>query len=324
MTRRKTLLRALAPLCLSALVLGACGDDDGDADTATTPAEDLQDTEGTDADDGAVAGEEVDTDGYCDQLIGIQTLLNTGPAQGGEEPADGGEGAGGATEEEQPAEGAADGEGVEPAEPEEPLEGEAPPEAFVTEVEDRLQELEANAPDEITDDVETASASVRDALETGEEPFFDPEFREASSNIDEWMLDECGYEEYEITGTEYAFEGVPDEVASGEPVALRFVNEGDEVHEMVVFRILDEEVGIEELLEMPEEEAQQMAEFAAGAFAGPGEEHVAFAELQPGRYGIVCFVPVGTTEMPDDPEAEPEGDGPPHFTEGMHAEFTVS
>ena len=37
----------------------------------------------------------------------------------------------------------------------------------------------------------------------------------------------------------------------------------------------------------------------------------------------LCFVPVGTTEVEtDDGNAEPLG--PPHFTEGMQATFTVT
>ncbi len=37
-----------------------------------------------------------------------------------------------------------------------------------------------------------------------------------------------------------------------------------------------------------------------------------------GNYAALCFIPVGTTSE------ETEGTGPPHFTEGMAAEFEVT
>ena len=59
------------------------------------------------------------------------------------------------------------------------------------------------------------------------------------------------------------------------------------------------------------------------SFAAPGESDTLFVDLEPGRYVIVCFLPVGAT--PDNMEALESGElqGPPHFTEGMVEEFTV-
>ena len=53
--------------------------------------------------------------------------------------------------------------------------------------------------------------------------------------------------------------------------------------------------------------------------AGPlyDQEGMLVADLAPGEYVAVCFIPVGT--MPDH-----EGTGPPHFVEGMKQEFTVT
>ncbi len=82
---------------------------------------------------------------------------------------------------------------------------------------------------------------------------------------------------------------------------------------MVVFRKAD---GVtlpwEELLELPDEEAEEKAQFVTAAFAPPGEGSSTLAELEPGVYAMVCFIPVGGGE-----------DGPPHFTEGMLEEFSV-
>ena len=59
------------------------------------------------------------------------------------------------------------------------------------------------------------------------------------------------------------------------------------------------------------------------SFGAPGDSDTLFVDLEPGRYVIVCFLPVGAT--PDNMEALESGEleGPPHFTQGMVEEFTV-
>ena len=62
-----------------------------------------------------------------------------------------------------------------------------------------------------------------------------------------------------------------------------------------------------------------------GAFAFPGSSDSRIIELEAGEYLAVCFIPVGLT--PEVAEAAESGgeepQGPPHFTQGMRAEFTV-
>jgi hypothetical protein len=83
---------------------------------------------------------------------------------------------------------------------------------------------------------------------------------------------------------------------------------------MGVFRINDDETrSLEEILQLPEEEQMELATPVTFAFAPPGGSFTAFADLEPGRYAALCFIPVGGGE-----------DGPPHFTEGMFAEFQVT
>ena len=58
-------------------------------------------------------------------------------------------------------------------------------------------------------------------------------------------------------------------------------------------------------------------EFVAAGFAEPGDTGTVYADVKkPGRYAAVCFIPTGT-------HGDTEGDGPPHFVQGMVAEFTV-
>lgn len=145
-----------------------------------------------------------------------------------------------------------------------------------------------------------------------------------------------GGDSLEITGVDYAFEGVPETVEAG--TQLTFTNASDvEFHELIMFRIPEgEDRPLAELLALPDEEAQEAVGAPVGvSVAMPGEDgQVVEGELiaeEPGRYVLLCFIPVGAdpeafAEAMQNPSAgEPpqvEG-GPPHVTEGMYAEFTV-
>lgn len=210
-----------------------------------------------------------------------------------------------------------------------------------------LEDIEANTPDEIAAETQTILDGVRTALDEGDPAATEsPEFLEADLAMDEYVYENCELENrQEIVAVNYAFEGVPEEMPSGQ-VALRLDNQGSEVHEAVVFHISDEtDLSVQELLDLPEEEAEELAEFTGVAFAGPGEQGSTVVDLESGRYALVCFVPVGTTSLQalmesfaeeesaegegeaaegEGPEGEGEEEGPPpHFTQGMFTEFTV-
>jgi len=123
----------------------------------------------------------------------------------------------------------------------------------------------------------------------------------------------CGYESVDVTGVDYAFEGIPESLPAG-PTSFSFTNDGSEEHEMIVFRKADGETRtIEELLALPEAEAESAVVFATATFSPIGETSYTAGDLDAGEYAAVCFIPVGGGE-----------DGPPHFTEGMLSEFEVS
>ena len=94
---------------------------------------------------------------------------------------------------------------------------------------------------------------------------------------------------------------------------------------MVMFRINDDvtETVDRAARALPEDEALAKVEFAGSMFGAQGETDIETLELRAGRYVALCFVPVGTTEV-ESPEGNDEPLGPPHFTEGMQATFTVS
>jgi hypothetical protein len=63
-------------------------------------------------------------------------------------------------------------------------------------------------------------------------------------------------------------------------------------------------------------------EMVGSAFAPMnGTQGLLVGDFEPGEYIAVCFIPTGTTI---DDSGQHEGDGPPHFIEGMQQEFTVS
>jgi hypothetical protein len=197
-----------------------------------------------------------------------------------------------------------------------------------TNVESELQAALEAAPEEVSDTVQSIVTMLRSFVEAPNEDegfaiLESPEFIEADQNLDEWMLDNCETSTLEVRALDYEFEGIPEpsETVPAGPTAITLNNDGKEVHEIALFRVNEgEERSVEELLSLPEEEAQALVTQVAAAFAEPGQSTVTFARLDEGRYGAVCFVPVGS--VPGQPEPGP--DAPPHFTQGMMAEFEVT
>ena len=111
-----------------------------------------------------------------------------------------------------------------------------------------------------------------------------------------------------VTAIEYEFQGVPATLEAGE-TTFSLDNKGDEPHEFALSLITGDQ-SVDELLELPEEEVGEFIQDVGRAFAKPGASGEMVAELEPGRYGYVCF--------------EPSPDGTPHAFLGMAGEFTVA
>lgn len=143
----------------------------------------------------------------------------------------------------------------------------------------------------------------------------------------------------QVTGTDYAFDA-PAEVAAG--TSLTFTNDSDaEVHEMLVLRVDDDETRpLEELMGLPDAEAQEVTEFRGMLLALPGEAGIdpeapdaggSVTLDEPGRYLLLCFIPEGADPGAYEAALAGEGDGPPdveggspHAALGMVHELTVS
>lgn len=109
----------------------------------------------------------------------------------------------------------------------------------------------------------------------------------------------------EIGMDEYAFD-VPDQVPVGR-VTLEAHNRGDEPHDLVLVP-LPGDADLADLLDAPTPVAVPPTHVISPH--EPGDTATVAVDLEPGRYGLVCFVE--------------DADGTPHHLHGMHAQFTVS
>ena len=141
-----------------------------------------------------------------------------------------------------------------------------------------------------------------------------------------------------VSMVDFAYEGLPESVPAGTRIAVENDSEA-ELHELIVFKLPDDETrSIEELIALPEEEADAVlggGPPAAVLLAPPGGEQIdAVGDgtlAEPGRYAIFCAIPTGVDpeeylNAPPTEEGPPEvpgADGAPHFTHGMFADLTV-
>ena len=190
--------------------------------------------------------------------------------------------------------------------------------------EETMKPLVADAvavtPAEIQADVEIMTAAV-DQMAAGDPSAFDvPDVDAASDRVHQYDLATCGWATQEVQASEYSFANLPDELPAG-TTSFELSNEGHEVHELILVRknpgVTD---SAEELLALPDDQAMaKVTMLGSPAFAPPGDSDYKVVDLEPGDYVAACFIPMGMTN-PDGPPP----DGPPHFTQGMVAEFTVT
>jgi uncharacterized cupredoxin-like copper-binding protein len=121
-----------------------------------------------------------------------------------------------------------------------------------------------------------------------------------------------------VTGKDYAFEGIPTEIAAGSELTFKNVAT-DEDHVLVVVRKNDDATKeLEDLLKNGTEQEQQSMTTQIGALeAAPGQSAQGTIKLdKPGDYLALCPVPVGSM-------TGPASDAQPHFMKGMYQLFTV-
>jgi hypothetical protein len=174
-------------------------------------------------------------------------------------------------------------------------------------------------PDEIQPDVDKLLAIAHEGAATGDPATLSsPDLRNSDRNIDQYMLQQCGYESVQVTATDNAYQGLPDTLPAG-TVGITLSNQGTDAHQVLLLRVND---GVTqpfaEILNLAPEQQGQVATAFGSAEADPGETSTVFLRLTPGRYGAADFVTQGTTSL------VAPGSGPPHYSLGIQDEFTVT
>ncbi|MDZ4825079.1 MAG: hypothetical protein SGJ13_01275 [Actinomycetota bacterium] len=189
---------------------------------------------------------------------------------------------------------------------------------------DQLEQAQELAPAEIAEQVAIAVPAL---AATGEDSvaffnaFAEDDVEEAIEDINEFENVECGTEHepasdeeldpaaarVDVNAVDYEFE-FTEPIAAG-PTSFVLTNTGAEAHFLLVLK-LAEGVTLDQALES-EDDTSIEGEWTSGLAAPGGEdEEVVNVELEPGNYGMLCFVS--------------DADGTPHATLGMAQEFTVS
>jgi hypothetical protein len=199
---------------------------------------------------------------------------------------------------------------------------ERPKQKDIQAFEDALAQIESTAPPEVAANVQTAASSVRTAIQERMDPFDDPSFEENFNAIEEYRYNSCGYTQLDVTGIEYEFQGLPKTVPAG-TVAIRFTDTGAELHELAVYRMKTKD-SLKKVIGLSEKEQSKKLEEVGGTFAMQNQTAYTVAELtKPGRYAVICHLPVGSTSVEALEEAGEDHDAKSHAQEGMYATITV-
>jgi hypothetical protein len=185
-----------------------------------------------------------------------------------------------------------------------------------------LTQQESTAPPEVAATVQAAAAQVRTAIQSRQDPFDDPSFEQNLNAINQYLYNSCGYTQIEVTGNEYSFEGLPSTVPAG-TVAISFTDTGAELHELALYRVKGKD-SVKKIVGLSEKEQRKKLEEIGGTFAMQGQTTYTVAELsKPGRYAVICHLPVGSTSVEALEEAGEQHDAKSHAQEGMYATITV-
>ncbi len=191
--------------------------------------------------------------------------------------------------------------------------------AFDSSVAVPLGALVTSAPDEIRDEVEEISRTMRQFRDDADvSAIDDDEFDELTRTVDAFLQDNCTGAKATVEADEYAYDGLPPTLPAG-TVRVELENTGDEAHEMIV---LVRQPGVTEtydqILALPDDQIEGKVDFVGGTSANPDGTSYLVASMPVGDYLFVCTFGKGTTDDED------PADGEPHFTLGMKQEVKVA
>jgi hypothetical protein len=199
-----------------------------------------------------------------------------------------------------------------------------PDQASLAALAPQVDELLAIAPDELADEVQVLGEAFHAAADDGDFAVFESdETAEADASVHAFDLANCDFTPAPVTAVDYEFTGdLPTEPGV---YSLEAENTGEEAHLFVLARLRDGEEGSAEevfqsIADSPDAEAAFGEHFdeLGGPFVTPGANDYALLDLEAGQYVLLCPLGVGST-----PDVGFEGDGPPHFTQGMLRFFEI-
>jgi hypothetical protein len=181
-----------------------------------------------------------------------------------------------------------------------------------------IAQIQKDPPEEIAGDIKTGVAGVKKIRDGDTSAFNNPSFNKATTRIDAFYFNKCSGPKSTVKGIDYAFDGLNPTFSPGQ-TQFKLQNTGKEVHEMQILKL---KPGVKQsfaqVLKLPQNKAQALVDQVAGADAVPaGQSSYASANLTPGQYIAICFIPQGTTSL------QKPGKGKPHFLLGMQKQFTV-
>lgn len=183
------------------------------------------------------------------------------------------------------------------------------------------------APTQIQPEVKVLREALMEIETTGNfKVLGKPEVAQAAKGAHAFDLKNCRWSKVSVAAQNYAFRGVPASLKAG-PTNFELKNNSIERHEMLIFKRSEGVAkSFDDLLELSKQEAEEALTFVGSddASAGGGSGYL-IAKLTPGKYAMVCMVPVGSTREALKAAAASERDlvGPPHLARGMKTEFTV-
>lgn len=193
----------------------------------------------------------------------------------------------------------------------------------------QLEQYKQLGPAETVDAVNVAAGAILaagDDMVAAINAIGDDEVEAAIDEIDAWEEEHCGIPHSEdealpagasdeiedgaarvdVTATEYKFDVGP--VQAGR-TSFVLKNAGAEAHFLLIVK-LAEGVTLEEAMASEDGEGMTQGEWATGIASAGGDEETITFDVEPGTYGLLCFLP--------------SADGTPHAMLGMQKEITVA
>ena len=179
--------------------------------------------------------------------------------------------------------------------------------AWAATVAPHLATLQANAPDVLAAPLKTYADQLAQAQAGQRLDLSDAANVGATTTLDGWVFDTCGFQTLDVTSSAGTLSGLPTGLAPG-PVAIRFRTTGDpSAFVLLTARVKDGQTVTPQQLDSGGVDMEQVTEIVSGAqVAGPDAAY-SVATLQPGDYVVSAVL--GT---------------PPAFAGTTSGAFTVS